>query len=400
MRKRDGKIAAGTTNAEAFMSSADKLPELPSAKAVQPAHAILDRSGVGYTTRLSWESKMLRFDRCCPVALIASFVCLLAFASSSVTQEPGIGESASWIKADSKVIIVAEVAGYLDGPERERIAEISGLHPIVVTHELSNAEGFSGLKPSDVARIVVSEELPAGFVVAVETVKPSQAEGALSQKLTPGVTPTAIAPGRYYAGDKFGLLTLPSQVALASTPAAIQAVVTRLSSTPEQTTVLPEFAGVDPALVDFFVRPGVLDGHPELAALPPQAAALLKASAWRVRFEPAKSLTFRCIAEYADEATADAGVESLKFIAAQLATYMDMCEQNIPPALEGFAKEFPGAEKLAPPFVQVLHAAKAALQSPQVTREGTTATMVCDIASDHPVSDAILLLSLMPRAAQ
>jgi hypothetical protein len=44
MRKRDGKIAAGTTNAEAFMSAADKLPELPSAKAVQPAHAILDRS--------------------------------------------------------------------------------------------------------------------------------------------------------------------------------------------------------------------------------------------------------------------------------------------------------------------------------------------------------------------
>jgi hypothetical protein len=349
---------------------------------------------------------MLRVDRCYPVARcrlvlsLASFVSVLVCASSSVAQQPGATETARWIKADAKVIIVAEVARYLDGPEKERIAEISGLHPIVVTHELSNAEAFSGLKPGEVARIVVSEELPAGFVFAVETVKPGQAEGPLSQKLTPGATPAAVAPGRHYAGDQFGLLALPSQVVLASTPAVMQDVVTRLSSTPEQTTALPEFAGADPALVDIFVRPSVLAGRPELAALPPQAAALLKASAWRVRFEPGKSLTFRCIAEYADEATADAGVESLKFIAAQLALYMDMCEQNIPPALEGFAKEFPGAEKLAPPFIQVLHAAKAALQAPQVTREGTTATMVCDIASDHPVSDAILLLSLMPRAAK
>jgi hypothetical protein len=120
----------------------------------------------------------------------------------------------------------------------------------------------------------------------------------------------------------------------------------------------------------------------------------------RIRFEPAKALTFRWTAQYADEASAEAGAKALKFVADQLVVYMGMSEQGIPPMLKSTAGMYPDGEKLGPIYIAAVQAASAAVKAADIKRDGINVSMVCTIKTDHPVTDAILLLSLMPRAAK
>jgi hypothetical protein len=332
--------------------------------------------------------------------LLFAALALLMPALRVRAQQPAAPRA--WIKSDSKLIVALEVAQYLDGAEVDKIAEISSLHPIVLSWWLGEAEKFAGVTRQDVTRVVISEELPAGFVFAVETTGEAPARQLIAT-LTPGATAALTPLGPHTAGDQYGLLQLdPHAVLVSSPPAAIEAVVERLTNAPAGTTALPPFAaGEAPPLVDVFLQPTFLTSLPGFEQAPPQLAALLEASALRVRFEPLDGeLTFRFVANYADETKAGAGVVALKFIAEQLTVYMDMCAENMPAALQGFEAEHPSAAKLKEPLLQAIAAAKAGLQAPTAETVGTTAHMVCRIKSAQPVTDAILLLSLAPRAVE
>ncbi len=341
----------------------------------------------------------LSIKRFIVAGIIVVFSCMAAFrAFAQELPSQARANRTSWVRSDSYVTATLEVARFWNGPEKENLHEISNLHPFVISWTLRDAKALTGLDPAEVARLVVSEEWPAGWVVAVETTEGVHTDRLLTN-LIPDAAATTLHRRSFYANDKYALCSLESHTTLIATPPdTIRAVLARLEMRPATAASVPAIAIGEPALLDVTIRPDGFRNAFGKEGAPSWLMALLNANYFRLSFEPAQELTFRLSGQFPDDAMAEASVESVRLAIAQLEKYLEMCEKNMPVAVERFASEYPGAEKLGPMLDQAIKAARLGLRNAKVQRDSNTVSAVASIQTAHPATDTVLLLSLMPRA--
>lgn len=305
----------------------------------------------------------------------------------------------AWIKPDATLIVVLELARFWDGPERDRLQELARLHPFVSVAWLRDAEQATGLTARDVTRLVFSSKPPGGAAIAVEMTNPAHA-GTLKTALLP-TAETANSNGlTYFSNDRLALYEYQPTTSLIVLPAAdMPPELLAIQNAAGQVRPLPKIEGAQPALLDVLVHVKAFRNGLTAANFPPAMASLLDAEEMRLSTEPSDKLTVRMTIHFPDEAKAEEGVSALHNALAHLDQYFAMSEQEMPVAIQRWSVETPTAAKLAPLMAQSLKAARAGLAQPSVTRTGNSVTGVVTIESEQPVTDAALLLSLVPRPA-
>jgi len=306
-----------------------------------------------------------------------------------------------WLQPDTHVAAVLNLSSFWDGPEKDLLREVSGMHPFVMSWWLRDATSMTGLNPSDVTRLAIGFETPAGWVVAVDVAAPEQID-VLRDKLVSDTPATNLHGLTYFANENYALSQLRPQTAIVSkSPAGIRSVLSRLAAQPNQAVSLISSSDKVP-LLDVYLSAAIIRGplSAEAERIPPWLKSADSAKYLRLTIEPADDLTIRLVADFPDDAAAEEGVATLKELVKQLEKYFEFCQLNMPSAIARFETENPGANKLNPVLDGALKAARTGLNTAVVSRSGTTASAIATIQTPHPVTDAILLLSLSPRSAK
>jgi hypothetical protein len=103
-------------------------------------------------------------------------------------------------------------------------------------------------------------------------------------------------------------------------------------------------------------------------------------------------------ATYADEKHAEAGVEGMKEFVEALRRYMETSQGEMTKFFAVQETKFPGSKALGERLNAASAQAETALRDAQVERRGAVVEAQATIATKEPVTTAVLLSTLLPRA--
>jgi hypothetical protein len=127
-------------------------------------------------------------------------------------------------------------------------------------------------------------------------------------------------------------------------------------------------------------------------------APLAKAKAWRIVAEADAGLRIKLLADFANEKDATDSKAALQLIGEKLTALMPFYKENMIPFLNQQQAEHPGAGELATKMTGAIDAASQALKAMEVRSRGNLAGAQIFIKTEEPLTTAVLLLTLTPRA--
>jgi hypothetical protein len=334
--------------------------------------------------------------------------CLLIFPFVAVFTVPSPAGSKKGQKAlppdlavatgQGAFFVSAELGKVFHGPEAEAIKKVSRLHPIVLTAHMETMKEDFGFRLDDLERIIAFGDLTS---VIVTTRKPLDRKKTL-ETLAPNATKKTAAGKSYYVSDKQPKAVYPinDRSLLIGTPDGIKFPLERLADTKVAGGELQgaiEAAADRPLLIiamnpKFFRETAKQAGDQAEPFLP-----LLEAKSWRATLQTAGGLRLRLRAEFANDEAAKKASPGLAKALAGLNDHLDFLGKQMPAFFEAQQKKYEGAKELAGRMEAAMKAARVGLKAatPRVT--GNVLEATAQIRTDQPITDAVLLLSLMPR---
>jgi hypothetical protein len=129
-------------------------------------------------------------------------------------------------------------------------------------------------------------------------------------------------------------------------------------------------------------------------------APLCDARAWRlVCAATERGLLVQLAAQYDDHAQATAGIEALGKLQKTLVEYFNEAGVQVPALLREQAAQFPEGAKIADVFGGAMKRFSEGLKQGTPKTGGSMLAIIFHMKTDTPASDAICLLTLMPRGA-
>lgn len=294
-------------------------------------------------------------------------------------------------------LVSMELGKVFHGPEGESVKRLSQLHPLVLTSQQETVEKDFGFRPEEIERVIVFGGLDS---MVLMTRKPVERKKLL-ERFAPGAAERTAGGATYYASEKKAVYPIDQRTVLLGTPDGVKAILERPAERKGASGELKnavEEAAARPLLLlaanPLFLRASVKGvGAPAEPFLP-----LLEANAWQITLDTPDKLRLRLRAEFKDEAAAKKAAPVLDKLLGLLDNYLEMSEKEMPAFLRTQQKQHEGAGELAGRMESAIKSARAGLRAAKTRVRGNVAEAAVIIPTETPVADAVLLLSLLPRA--
>lgn len=334
------------------------------------------------------------------------FVIILALASSlsSFGGTPGsnrekteTGRPPSWIPPDAVQQIVLNIEGVWNGEEKDRLREISNLHPMVLNWWCRDFEHKLGVGPDELERIQGVEIPFRGFIIGITTTT-KQGREELVTALAPAIEKKEHNGISYYEGRDQGIILVGEKaVVIVKSKGMREKILEQLAEGPMKQPAILDGDFQSPSLVWMIESPGFSSRLKDEEVKAPRWLKELTRATWHIGLYADDDLKLVLNARFDDMEAARSARGALKKSLVWLGSYLDMCETKMPAALERMSQEYPGANKLSPMMVNAIQAARKGITAATIQQVGSKVETIINIETDYPVSDAILLMSLSPR---
>lgn len=304
------------------------------------------------------------------------------------------------LSADAAVLISTEFGKHWRGSELETLQQVSKSHPSVITSELAILEPAFGITPEQIERVTVSFAPAQGPLVFVTFTKPELARPFL-QKLTKEVAEKRVGDKAILVSEDASLAggLIDERTVVAGPPTLVEkqfgAAPAAMPGPQDQS--FRTVAKSAPLLIAQ-VRPADFQAGLKPVAANTPFAPLVDAVCWRVTFDARKDLVVTLRAEFPDAASAKNATEALKQLLTVLESYFKMAEEKMLPMLDAQIQQYPKSSIAKPHLADALAAARKALQISVVEVRDNATEAVVNIRTERPVTTAIMLLTLLPRA--
>lgn len=338
------------------------------------------------------------------IAVCAAVLVLLENLSVGVAAEPKevVAASVAAMRGENLILGSLRLGQHWDGPEGATIKLVSEAHPLVVGSMLEAAAQAHDLKVAQVEEIVVGFSPPTTGVIIV-VLDNEKAADALDGKLTPTDGEESIG------GRKFATYSKTGSAKSRIDPRVLQVgkldAVKELFGT-DRPRVAKEIAAAFLAtaeksnILTIDASPSVFEGQLGGDVSKTPFAKLFAAKRWRVTFHAEKGLRIVLRAECADEAAAQAAVEPLQMCVGGLDTFLKMDEEQMPEAFRRKPVEYPRGPDVIPVMQRAFQETRKALGVSKAAAAGNVAEVTIAIETDRPVTTAVMLLSMLPRAEE
>jgi hypothetical protein len=293
------------------------------------------------------------------------------------------------------------VSKYWNGPEKDAIRKASGGHPVVLSYEAKNLEAILGV-PAEGIGSAALVGMDGDLVIVGRTDKPFDPEKIVA-KLLPDLAETKTVQGHLWAGNKKQLV-----VCLADRRTfllAREASARRLAQVPlarwtdERLSALGDVATSKTFLV-IQVSPALLQDLAKSEDVRWESyRPLALAESLRAEMVVDRGLHVTLRAGFADPQAAERAIPAIQKVLSGVRDYFDMARTRMPEFLKTQTGKYPEAAALADAFASAIHAAQSGIEEAKVLRGGKEIEATILVKTDHPVSTALLLLSLAPRPA-
>jgi hypothetical protein len=294
--------------------------------------------------------------------------------------------------------VSAELGKVFHGPEAETIKKVSRLHPIVLTAHMETMKEDFGFRLDDLERIIAFGDLTS---IVVTTRLPFDRKKTL-ETLAPNASTKTAAGKDYYVSDKLPKAFYPinDRSLLIGTQDGIKFSLERLAETKIGGGELQgaiEAAADRPLLIiamnpRFFRETAKQAGEQAEPYMP-----LLEAKAWRATLDTSGGLRLRLRAEFATDEAAKKAAPGLAKALRALDDYLGLAVKQMPAFLESQQKKYEGAKVLGRRLETAIKAARKGLKATNPRVAGNVVDATAQIRTDEPITDAVLLLSLLPR---
>lgn len=323
-------------------------------------------------------------------AHLVSLVCVAALVEAQVA-EP---------ETSRPIQIAFEVDAFWNGPEKESLREISRLHPLVLSWWLRELKSTAGINDEEVSRCTMTSQPLSGVVYSIETTAPMNSE-QVRTALVPDGTEKKYGDDTYFEKADLAVYFPDHQTVVIGSPNNMPAVIDNYlakKSTPEADA--PTAKSSPPMMMLKFPPKSFRAGLPPQGP-PPWLLTLFEAESVRAEFQPTDNkLTVELSVVFADPESAATGVPAMKEAVAQLDNYLKFAAASMRPGLKKLAEEHPRAEELASPFETAIQAARTGITNAKIEQADRKVTATISVDSKQPATDAVLLMSLVPREAK
>jgi len=329
--------------------------------------------------------------------VIAVVLLLGTLGSQSLVFAAGPSGEAT-IAATFSVAIVA--SKHWNGPEAANLKRLAKGHPFVVISEVPNLEGVIGVSPDQIERAAVVA-VPDGLIMVLRTDKPFDQRKVVG-KVIPNPTATRMEQGNRWTLDKNQqVVCLADQRTLLIIPTTAVGRIKQMPLVPWSNEKLSAAgdSATGTTLLCLEVSPVVVRGllkADDSRSEPFRPLAEARSLKMKMDVEQGLKVTFS--AGFSDQLAAERGVSALRMVMQGLNAYFDMAKAKMPEFLKTQRAEYPKAGEVADDLIQAIQAAQAGLHEVKLSRSGNEVEATIVVKADRPVSTAMLLLSLMPRA--
>jgi hypothetical protein len=332
---------------------------------------------------------MFRQFATAPLLLACLLASSLAFVAESIVEETGV---------DSPSIVIA-VDKHWNGPEADKLKTVSGSHPVVMSWEAMKMGEMMGISIDQIERAAVVS-MQGQMVTALRTSKPFDQNKVL-KTLVPNATDTRMDQGDSWSSDNVRqVVSLADRRTLVILPPKLPSQLTKKGIgawSGEQLAALGDAANtksllllrLPPSMVRGLVKPDDSRAEP--------FRPLVEARSLQMHMEVDRGLRVTFSTAFVDEQAAQNAAPALKKVMEGLNAYFEFSKTKMPEFLRSQKSEYPAAEEVADTWAGAIQAAQAGLQEAKVVQKDKDVSVTIVIKTDHPVTAAVLLLSLAPR---
>lgn len=326
--------------------------------------------------------------------ILLTSVSLFCGAGTARAAEP---ESAA---LPPRLLFTLDAAKCWSGAEAEQVRTVSSVHPIVPTWAVNDLDKYLGISGDNVGRVVAFVTADGHGGAGIVTTKPYDLKKVLAA-LAPDAKEVTAA-GRKYFVSPSGMTVLPlgdKELLISSVegmPGVLKSKINK-SATPDfvKNALEAKSSKVGLALRVRALKEGVDAPVSMFEGL----ASLTNASECTLTIEgDDKSLRVILRAIYADEKHAEAGAEGMKGFLEALRQYMETSQGEMAKFFAVQEAKFPGSKALGERLNGASAQAEKALREAKIETRGALVEAQATIATKEPVTTAVLLSTLLPRA--
>jgi hypothetical protein len=306
------------------------------------------------------------------------------------------------VPSDTALLLCFDLTRYWTGAEAESLKRLSNTHPVVPTWWFRDMPAATGVQPENIVRMM---QFSGPFeAVSVLTTRQPYDRAKVLAALAPEAAEKS-AGGKIYfhsAKSKNSVFPLNDRTLLIGMGNDLQGFLARNAPLQRDESLdRALIAAVNGAPIVIhagpaFIKSIVADQHMREGPLEP----LARAHAWQIIAENNKRLTIKLLADFATNDQAAKATPALKIIREKLSNLIPFYKSNMTPSLKEQAAQYPGAKELGPKMTAALDATSEALKHVDFRSLNNRAGAQIEIDTNEPLTTAVLLLTLTPRAAK
>jgi hypothetical protein len=336
------------------------------------------------------------------LAFVLTQVALLSAQQGAIAvpaQKP-LPPDLALVPADTVQLVAFTLGQPWNGAEADSLKRVSSIHPVIPSYHLKDLPANLGVEAENVERMI-QLSTPAEQTALVTTIKPYNREKVLAA-FVPRAAEKSAGGKTYYHSDTSGnhLYFVDDRTLLLGMGQDLQGFLAREPADNRHDSLefaLRTIASGAPVVVHVGAS-GVRAFSADQQLAEGEFATLAKASAWHIVAEPDNGLTIRLLADFENAEDAANAKRELTVIGDKLSAIMPFFKQNMVPFLNNQEAQFPGASELAPKMSAAIDGATDALKQITVRSKDRHAGAQIVIATEEPLTTALLLLTLTPRA--
>jgi len=329
----------------------------------------------------------------------AALIALLACATLSCGLQISQGadpDSAS----PPRLLFTLDAAKCWSGPEAETVRTVSSVHPIVPTWAVNDLDKYLGISGDDVSRVVAFVTADGNGGVGILTSKPYDLKAVLAA-LAPAAKEETVAGHKYFSSPSgMAVLSLSDKELLISSVEGMPGVLKAKINKSAAADFVKNALAAKSSRVGLALRVRALrEGVDAPVTMFEGLAALTNSNECTFSIEgDDKSLKVILRATYADETQAEGGAEGMKEFVEAIRRYMESSQGEMSKFFAVQDAKFPGSKALGERLNGASAQAEAALRAAKIERRGAVVEAQATIATKEPVTTAVLLSTLLPRA--
>jgi hypothetical protein len=321
-------------------------------------------------------------------------------ASDRVGGQQQLPADLNLVPDDTVQLISLTLGKPWNGAEAESLKRVSSLHPVIPSYHLKDLTANLGVEADNIERLI-QLSTPNEQVAIVTTIRQYDREKVLAAFVPDAAKMNAGGKEYFHSGQRANSIHfVDDRTLLLGLGQDLQGFLSRPSPAKRDKSLgaaIRSAANGAPIVV-YVGAPAIRSIAEDQKLSDSDFASLASASAWQIVAEVKDGLTIKLFADFANADEAANSQAALRLIGEKLASLMPFLQQNMVPFLGNQEAQFPGAGELAPKMSTAIDATAEALKKISVRSKDTRAGAQINIATDEPLTTAVLLLTLTPRA--